>query len=149
MMDRVLFTKGHGTGNDFVILPDPDGALELTPALVAALCDRRRGIGADGVLRVVRSAKHPDGRRFRRPTPSGSWTTGTATARSPRCAATASGSSPATCSTNGLADARPGGPAGGDPGRRRGRGASRATTIRGAHDHPPGVRGQHRDRRAR
>jgi len=61
MMDRVLFTKGHGTGNDFVILGDPDGALELTPALVAALCDRRRGIGADGVLRVVRSAKHPDG----------------------------------------------------------------------------------------
>jgi diaminopimelate epimerase len=60
MMDRVLFTKGHGTGNDFVILGDPDGTLELTPTLVAALCDRRRGIGADGVLRVVRSAKHPD-----------------------------------------------------------------------------------------
>ena len=61
MMDRVLFTKGHGTGNDFVILPDPDGALDLTPSLVAALCDRHRGIGADGVLRVVRAAKHPDG----------------------------------------------------------------------------------------
>ncbi|MGN9776685.1 diaminopimelate epimerase [Micromonospora sp. H33] len=55
------FTKGHGTGNDFVILPDPDGALDLTPGLVAALCDRRRGIGGDGVLRVVRAAKHPDG----------------------------------------------------------------------------------------
>ncbi|GAA3299456.1 diaminopimelate epimerase [Dactylosporangium vinaceum] len=54
------FAKGHGTGNDFVILPDPDGTLPLTPALVAALCDRRRGIGADGVLRVVRSAAHPD-----------------------------------------------------------------------------------------
>ncbi|MGA5305109.1 diaminopimelate epimerase [Nucisporomicrobium flavum] len=57
----MLFTKGHGTGNDFVILPDPDGALDLTPSLVAALCDRHRGIGADGVLRVVRAAKHPDG----------------------------------------------------------------------------------------
>ncbi|MFI2713189.1 diaminopimelate epimerase [Micromonospora sp. NPDC018662] len=55
------FTKGHGTGNDFVILPDPDGALDLTPGLVAALCDRRRGLGGDGVLRVVRAAKHPDG----------------------------------------------------------------------------------------
>ncbi|MFF4878985.1 diaminopimelate epimerase [Micromonospora sp. NPDC000668] len=55
------FTKGHGTGNDFVLLPDPDGQLDLTPELVAALCDRRRGIGADGVLRVVRAAKHPDG----------------------------------------------------------------------------------------
>ncbi|WP_221323876.1 diaminopimelate epimerase [Actinoplanes sp. L3-i22] len=55
----MFFTKGHGTANDFVILPDPDGELELTPALVAALCDRRRGIGGDGVLRVVRAAKHP------------------------------------------------------------------------------------------
>jgi diaminopimelate epimerase len=54
------FSKGHGTGNDFVILPDADGQLALGPALVAALCDRRRGIGADGVLRVVRSANHPD-----------------------------------------------------------------------------------------
>jgi diaminopimelate epimerase len=54
------FAKGHGTGNDFVILPDPDGRLPLTPAFVAALCDRRRGIGADGVLRVVRSAVHPE-----------------------------------------------------------------------------------------
>ena len=56
----MLFTKGHGTGNDFVILPDPDGSLDLTPQLVAALCDRHRGIGGDGVLHVVRSAKHPD-----------------------------------------------------------------------------------------
>ncbi|MDR6325697.1 diaminopimelate epimerase [Actinoplanes couchii] len=54
------FTKGHGTGNDFVILPDPDGELTLTPTLVAALCDRRRGVGGDGVIRVVRSAKHPE-----------------------------------------------------------------------------------------
>jgi diaminopimelate epimerase len=54
------FVKAHGTGNDFVVLPDPDGALALTPDLVIALCDRRRGIGADGVLRVIRTAKHPD-----------------------------------------------------------------------------------------
>ena len=50
------FSKGHGTGNDFVILPDPAGELVLTPKLVAALCDRRYGIGGDGVLRVVRTA---------------------------------------------------------------------------------------------
>jgi diaminopimelate epimerase len=56
----VHFTKGHGTGNDFVILLDPDGELPLAPQLVAALCDRHTGIGADGVLRVVRTAKHPD-----------------------------------------------------------------------------------------
>ncbi|MFK3980385.1 diaminopimelate epimerase [Micromonospora sp. NPDC050397] len=58
------FTKGHGTGNDFVILPDPDGELPLTPATVAALCDRRRGVGADGVLRVIRAAKHPEGAAY-------------------------------------------------------------------------------------
>ena len=54
------FAKGHGTGNDFVIIPDPDGRLTLSPPLVAALCDRRRGLGADGLLVVVRSAKHPE-----------------------------------------------------------------------------------------
>jgi diaminopimelate epimerase len=52
----IAFCKGHGTENDFVVLPDPDGALELTESRVRALCDRRRGLGADGVLRVVRTA---------------------------------------------------------------------------------------------
>ncbi|MBU2662321.1 diaminopimelate epimerase [Actinoplanes bogorensis] len=55
------FTKGHGTGNDFVIIEDVDGALDLTAEQVADLCHRRFGIGADGVLRVVRSAKDPAG----------------------------------------------------------------------------------------
>ena len=49
--------KGHGTENDFVLLPDADGSVHgaLESAFVAALCDRRRGIGADGVLRVIRT----------------------------------------------------------------------------------------------
>lgn len=47
------FRKGHGTGNDFVLLPDPTGTLDLSAARVAAVCDRRFGIGADGILRVV------------------------------------------------------------------------------------------------
>ena len=51
--DQVMFAKGHGTQNDFVLLPDPEARLTLTPAAVAALCDRRRGLGADGVLRVT------------------------------------------------------------------------------------------------
>ncbi|OZM81072.1 diaminopimelate epimerase [Pseudonocardia sp. MH-G8] len=58
---EVHFSKGHGTENDFVLLPDPDGVLDLTPGRVAALCDRRRGIGADGVLRVVRWEALRDG----------------------------------------------------------------------------------------
>lgn len=54
-MAHVLpFVKGHGTLNDFVIVDDPDGEVDLSAAQVAALCDRRRGVGADGLLRVVR-----------------------------------------------------------------------------------------------
>ena len=49
------FAKGHGTENDFVILPDPDGELDLTEEAVRLLCDRRAGIGGDGILRVVRT----------------------------------------------------------------------------------------------
>jgi len=55
-VDGVRFTKGHGTQNDFVLLTDVDGQLDLTPERVRALCDRRRGLGADGVLRVVKAA---------------------------------------------------------------------------------------------
>jgi diaminopimelate epimerase len=52
----VRFLKGHGTENDFVLLPDHDGAQgPPSPALVRALCDRHAGLGADGVIRVVRT----------------------------------------------------------------------------------------------
>ncbi|MGD7705667.1 diaminopimelate epimerase [Microlunatus sp. Y2014] len=47
------FAKGHGTGNDFVILLDRHGMTDPTPAQVAMLCDRHTGIGGDGLLRVV------------------------------------------------------------------------------------------------
>ncbi|MGW7050349.1 diaminopimelate epimerase [Streptomyces sp. NPDC054887] len=59
---QIAFLKGHGTENDFVIVPDPDNAVDLPPSLVARLCDRRAGIGGDGVLHVVRSAAHPEAR---------------------------------------------------------------------------------------
>lgn len=55
MSAPLAFTKGHGTENDFVILDDPDGRLELDAVRVAALADRRAGIGGDGVIRAVRS----------------------------------------------------------------------------------------------
>lgn len=54
-MPDIEFTKGHGTQNDFVVLPDQEADLALTAARVGALCDRRRGLGADGVLRVARA----------------------------------------------------------------------------------------------
>ncbi len=53
MADRIAFTKGHGTENDFVLVPDLDGVLGLSPARAAWLADRRAGIGGDGTIRVV------------------------------------------------------------------------------------------------
>ena len=49
------FAKGHGTHNDFVIIPDENAQLDLTAEVVSTLCDRRGGIGGDGVLRVART----------------------------------------------------------------------------------------------
>jgi diaminopimelate epimerase len=50
------FLKGHGTENDFVLVPDPDGTLgPVPPEVVRQLCDRHAGLGADGVIRVVRT----------------------------------------------------------------------------------------------
>ena len=58
-LSTLPFIKAHGTENDFVVLIDVDDQLEtlgvLDDALVAALCDRRAGIGGDGFLRVVRA----------------------------------------------------------------------------------------------
>jgi diaminopimelate epimerase len=62
--DRVSFDflKGHGTENDFVLIPDPEGELlgAVDPALAAAVCDRRAGIGGDGLIRVVRCSAVDD-----------------------------------------------------------------------------------------
>jgi diaminopimelate epimerase len=59
----VRFVKGHGTQNDFVLLPDPDGERlpHLDSATIVRLTDRYSGLGADGVIRVVRSEAVPEG----------------------------------------------------------------------------------------
>ena len=44
------FAKYHGTGNDFVMLEDLDDRIELTPELVAALCDRHAALIEDCLL---------------------------------------------------------------------------------------------------
>jgi diaminopimelate epimerase len=56
MADALAFTKGHGTENDFVLVPDLEGTHDLMPSQVALLADRRAGIGGDGVIRVVPTA---------------------------------------------------------------------------------------------
>lgn len=64
--------KGHGTGNDFLLIPDPEAVVDLTDDLVRSLADRHRGIGADGVIRIATAgvlvrqgvlARLPDGVR--------------------------------------------------------------------------------------
>ena len=55
MLEGLTLTKAHGAGNDFILIPDFDGRLRLDAQTVAALCDRHRGVGADGVIRVVRA----------------------------------------------------------------------------------------------
>jgi diaminopimelate epimerase len=60
-MVELSFTKGHGTGNDFIVFADPDGDITLTPHQIATLADRHFGVGADGVIRAVRSRSLPAG----------------------------------------------------------------------------------------
>ncbi|SEC10439.1 diaminopimelate epimerase [Paramicrobacterium humi] len=61
MPTTLQFTKGHGTGNDFILYTDPAGQSPLSPEQVRALCDRHMGIGADGIIRAVRSNAIPNG----------------------------------------------------------------------------------------
>ncbi len=49
----IWFLKGHGTENDFILIPDRAGGLTLSSAQIQALCDRRAGIGGDGILRIA------------------------------------------------------------------------------------------------
>jgi diaminopimelate epimerase len=72
-MSTLTFTKGHGTGNDFVLVSDPDGALEMSAQQISWLCDRHIGIGADGFIRVVRSRAIPEGFPILAEEPAAEW----------------------------------------------------------------------------
>jgi diaminopimelate epimerase len=67
------FTKGHGTGNDFVLWSDPDGEGSLSTDDLARLADRHFGIGGDGTIRAVRSAKLPEGAGALAENPDAEW----------------------------------------------------------------------------
>ncbi len=69
----MAFTKGHGTGNDFILIADPDGAMDVLPEQVAAVCDRHLGLGADGFIRAVRSAILSEGRAVLAEHPDAEW----------------------------------------------------------------------------
>ncbi|MFJ5955798.1 diaminopimelate epimerase [Paenarthrobacter sp. NPDC092416] len=67
------FSKGHGTGNDFVLIADPGDVHEITPEQVAQLCDRHLGIGGDGLIRAVPSRFLAEGRELLEQDASAEW----------------------------------------------------------------------------
>ena len=65
--------KGHGTENDFLLLIDPERDVPITATDIAAACDRRAGIGADGFVRVVRTRSLPGAQAFHEAVPEAEW----------------------------------------------------------------------------
>jgi diaminopimelate epimerase len=66
-------TKGHGTGNDFVVFADPDGDYDLSDAQVQFLCDRHFGVGGDGILRAAHTADSPEVAHLLEHEPDATW----------------------------------------------------------------------------
>lgn len=73
MANKIPFTKGHGTGNDFVLVLAEQGEQDFSPAQVAKICDRHFGIGADGFIRVIKSEALPDGKKLLKENPEATW----------------------------------------------------------------------------
>lgn len=65
--------KGHGTRNDFLLLVDPEREAAISAADIAAVCDRHGGFGADGFVRVVRTAALPGAESFLEAVPEAEW----------------------------------------------------------------------------
>jgi len=73
MSNLLSFTKGHGTGNDFVLYLDAEGVAQLSGDQIAKICDRHFGIGADGLIRVVKSENLPEGAGSLKEEPEAVW----------------------------------------------------------------------------
>lgn len=69
----VAFTKGQGTGNDFILILDEHGQLDLSPQQVAKMCDRHFGIGADGLIRVTPTKSSPEVAHLLEQEPDAKW----------------------------------------------------------------------------
>jgi diaminopimelate epimerase len=54
------FTKMNGAGNDFVMLDNLAGSIQLTAEQISKICDRHRGIGADGILLLEKATNGAD-----------------------------------------------------------------------------------------
>lgn len=73
MVNQIEFTKGHGTGNDFVLVLDADAELKLSHKQIAKICDRNFGVGADGLIRVVRTKNSPEVSHLLKDAPEAEW----------------------------------------------------------------------------
>lgn len=72
-MPSIQFTKAHALGNDFVIIEDADAQIDVSDELVRFICDRWRGVGADGLIRAVRSERLAAGRTCLEEEPEAEW----------------------------------------------------------------------------
>lgn len=72
-MTTLQFAKGQGTGNDFVLYTDPNGENPLTPEQIRAVCDRRFGVGGDGLIRAVKCQAIPEGQAILTEEPDAVW----------------------------------------------------------------------------
>ncbi len=70
---NVSFIKGQGTGNDFVLLHDPEGALQLSDDEIRAMCNRHFGIGADGVIIATHTSASAEVRHLLDEEPGALW----------------------------------------------------------------------------
>ncbi len=73
MAREIEFTKGHGTGNDFVLFYDPNGEVNLSSQDIRNLCNRHMGIGADGVIRIISSSALAEGQAILEEEPNATW----------------------------------------------------------------------------
>src|SRR2546423_15128928 len=60
IMNMVRFTKMDGAGNDFILIDNRAGNIDLNRSQISRLCDRHRGIGADGILLLEKASNHAD-----------------------------------------------------------------------------------------
>src|ERR1044072_9284366 len=54
------FTKMNGAGNDFVLIDNRSGEIRLEPEQIVRICDRHRGVGADGILLLENGSNGAD-----------------------------------------------------------------------------------------
>lgn len=69
----IAFSKGQGTGNDFILVLDEHGQIEISASEVSKMCDRNFGIGADGLILVTPTAKSPEVSHLLEEEPSATW----------------------------------------------------------------------------